>query len=100
MSCDELSYLRPGLVKNKFYNGEISETRSGGLDPFPRHDFTTAFRDETYDDLISLGCSRYDHMLIPGGPGFAKGVTLSIIDSETWSGKPEPGISLVALVME
>jgi hypothetical protein len=30
-------------------------------------------------------------MLIPGGPGLAKGVTLSIIDSETWSGKPEPG---------
>jgi len=50
-----------------------------------------AFRVETYDDLISLGCSRYDHVLIPGGPGFAEGVTLSIIDSETWSGKPEPG---------
>ena len=31
-------------------------------------------------------------MLIPGGPGFAEGVTLSIINSETWSGKPEPGI--------
>jgi hypothetical protein len=30
-------------------------------------------------------------MLIPGGPALAKGVTLSIIDSETWSGKPEPG---------
>jgi hypothetical protein len=70
------------------------ETRTGGLDPFPRHNFTTAFRDETDNDLIGLGCSKYDHMLIPGRLGLAKGVTLSIIDSETWSGKPEPGTVL------
>jgi hypothetical protein len=82
-------------VKNKFHNEKVklAKLELVGLDPFPRHDFTTAFRDETDDDLIGLGCSKYDHMLIPGGPGLAKGVTLSIIDSETWSGKPEPGIS-------
>jgi hypothetical protein len=38
---------------------------------------------QTDDDLIVLGCSKYDHMLIPGGPALARGVTLSIIDSET-----------------
>src|ERR1700733_6777036 len=80
-------------VKNKFHNEKVklAKLELVGLDPFPRHDFTTAFRDETNDDLIGLGCSKYDHMLIPGGLGLAKGVTLSIIDSETWSGKPEPG---------
>jgi len=37
-------------------------------------------------------------MLIPGGPGFVEGVMLSIIDSETWSGKPEPGIIFMLFV--
>jgi hypothetical protein len=50
------------------------------------------FPNETYDDLISLGCLRSYHMLKPGSLRLRQGVTLSIIDFETWSGKPEPGI--------
>jgi hypothetical protein len=51
-----------------------------------------AFPDETHNDLISLGCLRSYHVLKLGSPVFTQGITLSIIDSETWSGKPEPGI--------
>ena len=58
-------------VKGKFYERRNSVWFWFG--PFPRHNFTTAFRDETYDELISLGCSRYDHVLKPGGLVFTEG---------------------------
>jgi hypothetical protein len=83
-------------VKGKFYKRRNIRTLFGfgsvTFGPFLRHDFTMAFPDETYNDLISSGCSRSYHVLKPGGPGFTQSVTLSIIDFETRSGKPEPGI--------